>query len=133
MIDSAAVAKAIDTLESTYDLMLAYAAQGREREQDDPMGVRRALDEALAALDVLMAANADSLNAPQGAPAKAAGDMLEAMRSDAVKCRAAFAFVLSQRSIGSQLIDNLNASIHVRALLTDLFLIDEALGVTAAD
>jgi hypothetical protein len=30
-------------------------------------------------------------------------------------------------SIGSQIIDNLNASIHVRALLTDLFLIDEAL------
>jgi hypothetical protein len=35
--------------------------------------------------------------------------------------------VLAQPAIGSQLIDNLNASIHVRALLTDLFLIDEAL------
>jgi len=29
------------------------------------------------------------------------------------------------------LIDNLNASIHVRALLTDLFLLDEALKITA--
>jgi hypothetical protein len=28
--------------------------------------------------------------------------------------------------VSSQLVDNLNASIHVRALLTDLFLIDEA-------
>ena len=34
---------------------------------------------------------------------------------------------LSQRAIASQLIDNLNSSIHVRALLTDLFLIDEAI------
>ena len=35
--------------------------------------------------------------------------------------------VLAHPAIGSQLIDNLNASIHLRALLTDLFLIDEAL------
>ena len=35
--------------------------------------------------------------------------------------------VLSQPLISSQLVDNLNASIHVRALLMDLFLIDEAL------
>jgi hypothetical protein len=35
--------------------------------------------------------------------------------------------VLSQATISSQLIDNLNASIHLRALLTDLFLIDEIL------
>ena len=35
--------------------------------------------------------------------------------------------VLAQPSISSQLVDNLNASMHVRALLTDLFLIDEVL------
>ena len=35
--------------------------------------------------------------------------------------------VIAQPSISSQLVDNLNASIHVRALLTDLFLIDEIL------
>jgi hypothetical protein len=35
--------------------------------------------------------------------------------------------VLAQTSISSQLIDNLNAWIHLRALLTDLFLIDEIL------
>jgi hypothetical protein len=33
--------------------------------------------------------------------------------------------VLAQPAISSQLIDNLNASIHLRALLTDLFLIGE--------
>ena len=40
---------------------------------------------------------------------------------------AAMRLVLAQPSISSQLVDNLNASIHVRALLTDLFLIDEIL------
>ena len=40
---------------------------------------------------------------------------------------AAVELVLAQPSISSQLVDNLNASIHLRALLTDLFLIDELL------
>jgi hypothetical protein len=35
--------------------------------------------------------------------------------------------VLAAPAIGSQLIDNLNASIHLRALLADLFLVTEAL------
>ena len=38
---------------------------------------------------------------------------------------AALEVVLAQPAISSQLIDNLNASIHLRALLTDLFLIGE--------
>jgi hypothetical protein len=41
--------------------------------------------------------------------------------------RAAVRLALAVPSIGSQLIDNLNASIHVRTLLTDVFLLDEAL------
>ena len=40
---------------------------------------------------------------------------------------AAIELVLAQPAISSQLIDNLNASIHLRALLTDLFLLDEIL------
>ena len=35
--------------------------------------------------------------------------------------------MIAQPSLSSQIVDNLNASIHVRALLTDLFLIDEIL------
>ena len=33
--------------------------------------------------------------------------------------------VLAQPAISSQLIDNLNASIHLRAVLTDLFLLSD--------
>jgi hypothetical protein len=39
----------------------------------------------------------------------------------------ALRLVLARADISSQLIDNLNASIHLRALLTDLFVVDEAL------
>jgi hypothetical protein len=41
-------------------------------------------------------------------------------------------WALTQRAICSQLVDNLNASIHLRALLTDLFLIDEAIAAAGA-
>ena len=40
---------------------------------------------------------------------------------------AAIEIVLAQSIISSQLIDNLNASIHLRALLTDVFLFTEIL------
>src|SRR6185437_234180 len=114
------VAAAIDAIEATYELMLAYAAQGRQSEEDDPLGVRAALRRADAALDVLAAAPTD-LGAAGGTVAQATADMLTVLRQDIGKARAAIRFVLAQRALGSQIIDNLNASIHVRALLTDLF------------
>lgn len=120
------VAAAIDAIESTYELMLAYAAQGRQSEEDDPLGVRAALQRADAALDVLAAATPTDLGSPGGAVAEAAADMLAVLRQDIAKARAAIRFVLAQRALGSQIIDNLNASIHIRALLTDIFLLDEA-------
>ena len=51
---------------------------------------------------------------------------------DANDARASIQLVLVQPSISSQMIDNLNASIHLRALLTDLFLIDEIVRPEAA-
>jgi hypothetical protein len=49
----------------------------------------------------------------------------DALERDAAVSVAAARLVLSQPDLSSQLIDNLNASIHLRALLTDIFLIDE--------
>jgi hypothetical protein len=121
------VADAIDVIEQTYELMLAYAAQGRAREEGDPIGIRRALERADLALDVLEAASPRDMGASGGALEGATAGMLAVLRQDVAKARAAFRFVLAQRAIGSQMIDNVNASIHVRALLTDVFLIDEAL------
>ena len=120
------VAAAIDTIEATYELTLAYAAQGRQAEADDPLGVREALGRADVALDVLAAATPEQLGAPAGAVAAATADMLAVLKRDVANARAAIRFVLAQRAIGSQIVDNLNASIHIRALLTDIFLLDEA-------
>jgi hypothetical protein len=52
---------------------------------------------------------------------------LAVLDRDARDSLAAIELVLAQPALSSQLIDNLNASIHVRALLTDLFVIDEIL------
>ena len=49
------------------------------------------------------------------------------LHRDAEDSAAAIELVLAQPGISSQLIDNLNASIHLRALLTDLFLLTEIL------
>lgn len=121
------VAAAIDVIESTYDFMLAYAAQGRASEDDDPMGIRPALKRADEALEFLNRATPAQFGVDPGPLAEATQGMIDVLRQDIAKTRAAFRFVLAQRSVGSQIIDNLNASIHVRALLTDIFLLDEAL------
>jgi hypothetical protein len=117
------LAERIEAIEQAYEFMLAYAAQGREDE--DGGSVREFLDRAAAALEGLAAAARP--NVQDSASRQAFAAFLEVLDDDARKAGAALQLVLAQKSITSQLVDNLNASIHVRALLTDVFLIDEAL------
>jgi hypothetical protein len=63
-------------------------------------------------------------------PASGYQEFIEVLGEDAQKAQAAIRMVLSLPSISSQLTDNLNSSIHLRTLLTDLFLIDEVLKTT---
>jgi hypothetical protein len=121
------LAAAIDVVEETYEYMLAYAAQGRSGGDDDE-SIRDYLKRAEAALGVIAAVTPHAVGSAAGDKADEA--FLEIVRSDATRARAAMRFVLARRSIGSQIIDNLNASIHLRALLTDLFLLDEALKIS---
>ena len=93
--------------------MLAYAAQGVA----DGTEIRDYLARAARALTGLSAVARDELDSP----------FVAVLDRDAGDALAAVELVLMQPAIGSQLIDNLNASIHLRALLTDLFLIDEVL------
>ena len=65
------------------------------------------------------------------ASATDASAFLEAVDRDARTAHGAIGLVLGRPVIPSLLIDNLNASIHLRALLTDLFLIDQALKARA--
>ena len=105
--------------------MLAYAAQGRrdERGATGP-GIRHFLSRLDAALGALPHCAAGAC-LELGSKDDCTG-MLAVLAEDARKAHALIRFVLSRETIGSQLADNLNASIHLRALLTDLFVLDES-------
>ena len=49
------------------------------------------------------------------------------LEADAATTQSVLRLALGQTGISSQMIDNINASIHVRALLTDVFIVDEIL------
>jgi hypothetical protein len=116
-----------DTIEECYEFMLAYAAQGLPADQGSQSGgqLRTLLarcDEALGSLAHVFTRIVDEERLQ---PAERYHAFIAVLDRDARDARAAVQLVLAQPSISSQLIDNLNASIHLRALLTDLFLIDE--------
>ncbi len=104
----------IEAIEAGYEFLLAFAAQGRE--SDEGTEVR----DTLSSMHDAAASIAVSL-------AEDDGDFLAVIVDDAGKSRAAISLVLAQEKIGSELVDNLNASIHLRALLTDLFLLSETI------
>jgi hypothetical protein len=117
-----------DTVEEAYEFMLAYAGQGLASDAGSAKGgqVREYLRKAEAALSGLctyagtFGGKTDDTLAPYAA-------FMDVIDRDARAARAAVSLVLAQPTISSQVIDNLNASIHLRALLTDLFLVDEVL------
>jgi hypothetical protein len=119
------LAQRIEAIEQAYEFMLAYAAQGREEEVGG--SIRQFLERTADALDGLATTVAASPHAQDAASRQAVATFLQVLDDDARKAGSALRLVLAQKSISSQLVDNLNASIHLRALLTDIFLIDEAL------
>ena len=117
------LARRIDDIESSYEYLLAYAAQGRQ--QDLGTEARTRLQSMFAALDGL-AGEVRTALVPTGADTPDdAAPYLAAVERDAAVARGALALVLRRESISSMLVDNLNASVHLRALLTDLFLIEQ--------
>jgi hypothetical protein len=118
----------IDAIEEAYEFMLAYAAQGLASDAGSQSGGQ--LRQLLAgAADALAGLTAAIDEAGQRTPEFAA--FRDVVDADVRRSLAAFRLVLAQPAISSQVIDNLNASIHVRALLTDLFLLDEVLKPSA--
>jgi hypothetical protein len=123
MTDIAELSRRIEAIEAGYEFLLAFAAQGRR--DDAGSDVRKALTDMHAALDGLGAlVRAATVG---GAPEFDASAFISAANEDALKAGGAIALVLQRNPISSMLVDNLNASIHLRALLTDLFLIEQAL------
>ena len=108
----------IETIESGYEYLLAYAAQGKDTDESGSGAaseIRTTLDGmAKAATGIIGSLEHDE------------GTFSWVIVDDARKAHAAISVVLAQKGISSEIVDNLNASIHLRALLTDLFLISEA-------
>lgn len=116
-----------DSIEECYEFMLAYAAQGLPGDENSQSGgqLREMLRRAVSAIGGLSEECAATVRENDLEPAARYAAFLAVLTRDAADSQAALELVLAQPSLSSQLIDNLNASIHLRALLTDLFLVDE--------
>jgi len=118
-----------ETIESCYEFTLSYAARGLAGDDGSDAGrqLRDHLTRTAAAMRGLEQSCAELLEQEQLAPAEKWGAFFELLKRDTGGALAAVELVLAQSAIGSQMIDNLNASIHLRALLADLFLVTEIL------
>lgn len=118
-----------NTIEECYEFMLAYAAKGLPSDEAATPGtqIREFLQRASDAMAGLAQTCTVAVTAVGLAPTEKYHAFLAVLDRDARDSLAAIELVLAQPSISSQLVDNLNASVHLRALLTDLFLIGEIL------
>jgi hypothetical protein len=117
-----------NAIEECYEFMLAYAAQGLPSDAGNSgPQLRTFLQRTVEALSGIAAAHAQTVRNEGIQPAEKFDAFLAVLDRDSKDALAAVELVLAQPALSSQLIDNLNASIHLRALLTDLFLIDEVM------
>ena len=124
----------IDAIEGGYEFFLSYAAKGYKGEPGVGDGeLRRCLDAMDRALDGLGPFLAAIVRERGLEPVAAFDGFIEVLAGDADRARRVLGLVRVQPGISSQVIDNLNGSIHLRALLTDLFLIDEILRPRASE
>jgi hypothetical protein len=122
-----------NTIEECYEFMLAYAAKGLPSEQASgaKSQIREFLERAASSIKGLSDSCAVTASETVPGSAEKYRAFLAVLDRDAQDSLAAIELVLAQPSISSQLVDNLNASIHLRALLTDLFLIGDVLRTQA--
>ena len=114
-------------IEEAYEFMLAYAAQGLPSEPGTGTGsqIRSMLTVCSNSLTGLADLFTQIVRHDKLEPKATYDNFIAVLARDANDAQASVQLALAQPSISSQMIDNLNASIHLRALLTDLFLIDE--------
>ncbi|MCL2457677.1 MAG: hypothetical protein FWF31_02280 [Desulfobulbus sp.] len=123
-----------DAIEECYEFMLAYAAQGIDDDRQSRHGgqLRDLLSRAVDAAAGLPEAYAGMQAVVDPATMPSYNNFLELLKADTGKALVTMELVLVQPRIPSQLIDNLNASLHIRTLLTDIFLLDEILRLRPA-
>ena len=118
-----------EVIEECYEFLLGYAAQGLPSDEGSSAGreVREHLGQAREALIGLSESCRQAIHDHQLEPSGKYDAFCCTLERDRNDSLAALELVLAQPAISSQLIDNLNASSHLRALLTDLFLFSEIL------
>ncbi len=104
----------IETIEAGYEFLLAYAAQGRideDRAHPGPYAsdTLEAMQAALTGIKSGLDPNADPFH--------------PVVHNDIDKAQALIGFVLNSPPLSSEAVDNLNVSIHLRTLLTDVFVL----------
>jgi hypothetical protein len=116
-----------ERIEECYEFTLSYAARGLAGEEgaEQTRQVRDHLTRAVEAMRGLEASCREAATRERLEPKEKYEAFFVVMQRDAESAIAAMELVLAQPEIGSQVIDNLNASIHLRALLADLFLVTE--------
>ena len=119
------IQKQSETIEECYEFTLSFAARGLA--SDEGSELREQLTRAVAAMRGLERSCAEAIREERLASAEKLEAFFAVVKRDAESALATMELVLAQPAIGSQLIDNLNASIHLRALLADLFLVTEIL------
>jgi hypothetical protein len=125
----AEIQECCNTIEECYEFMLAYAAQGLPSDHGGRPGdeIRGYLHRARNAIAGLVESSATAVKEKGLQPEERYHAFFAVLDRDARDSLATVDLVLAQPAISSQLIDNLNASIHLRALLTDLFLVSDIL------
>ena len=119
------IQKQCEIIEDCYEFTLSFAARGVPT--DEGSGLRERLTRSVEAIRSLVRNGADILREEQLTPAQKCEAFFAVLRRDAESALAAMDLVLAAPVISSQLVDTLNASIHLRALLADLFLLTEIL------
>lgn len=114
--------EAIDHIEEAYEFMLAYAAQGRanDSENEGASQLREYLERFKAAVARVQTGT------PELLPVDQPGDAFrDRFLTDAAVMSSVIELLLSKKSISSDMIDNTNGLIAVRAFLTDIFFFDQ--------
>ncbi len=126
----------IEKIEAAYEYMLAYAAQGRKTEPaegdaSNTPSIRNFLVNMLWGIENISQGFSESAQAigNDASLAESVENFKSVLARDAESASAVVEMALKVPSLSSQLIDNLNASTHLRCLLTDIFVLDEVLKI----
>jgi len=124
MSEPGEIRQQIEIVEESYEYMLAYAAQGRADEGAGPDGaqIRNFLNQYSSAIESI----AGSLDGLADSNPQAAA-YFDGLKRESAVMDSVVKILLARDNISSEVVDNANGLIAVRAYLTSLFFMDKAI------